>query len=62
MNRGRNTAIDEFKNSQNAVLFATGSMWEGVNIPGDVLFHLIIVKLPFPIPYPISDDSVQYFV
>ncbi|WP_207706823.1 ATP-dependent DNA helicase [Alkaliphilus pronyensis] len=55
MNRGRNTAIDEFKNSQNAVLFATGSMWEGVNIPGDVLSHLIIVKLPFPIPDPISD-------
>jgi len=55
MNRGRNTAIDEFKKSQNAVLFATGSMWEGVNIPGDVLSHLIIVKLPFPIPDPISD-------
>jgi ATP-dependent DNA helicase DinG len=55
MNRGRNTAIDEFKESQNAVLFATGSMWEGVNIPGDVLSHLIIVKLPFPIPNPISD-------
>lgn len=55
MNRGRNTAIDEFKESQNAVLFATGSMWEGVNIPGDVLSHLIIVKLPFPIPDPISD-------
>lgn len=46
MNRGRNTAIDEFKKSQKAVLFATGSMWEGVNIPGDVLSHLIIVKLP----------------
>ncbi|WP_202708647.1 ATP-dependent DNA helicase [Sporosalibacterium faouarense] len=55
MKRGRNTAIDEFKKSQNAVLFATGSMWEGVNIPGDVLSHLIIVKLPFPIPDPISD-------
>lgn len=38
-----------------AVLFATGSMWEGINIPGDVLSHLIIVKLPFPIPDPISD-------
>ncbi|MBF4692260.1 ATP-dependent DNA helicase [Fusibacter ferrireducens] len=55
MNRGRSATIDEFKQSQNSVLFATGSMWEGVNIPGDVLSHLIIVKLPFPIPDPISD-------
>lgn len=55
INRGRNTAIDEFKESQNAVLLATGSMWEGVNVPGDVLSHLIIVKLPFQIPDPISD-------
>jgi len=62
MNRGRNTAIDEFKESQNAVLFATGSMWEGVNIPGDVLSHLIIVKLPFPIPDPISDYEKSLYL
>lgn len=55
MSRGKNNSIDEFKHSRNAVLFATGSMWEGVNIPGDVLSHLIIVKLPFPIPDPISE-------
>lgn len=55
MSRGKNNSIDEFKQSRNAVLFATGSMWEGVNIPGDVLSHLIIVKLPFPIPDPISE-------
>ena len=55
MSRGKNNSIDEFKRSQNAVLFATGSMWEGVNIPGDILSHLIIVKLPFPIPDPISE-------
>lgn len=55
MNRGKNNAIDEFRKSQNGVLFATGSMWEGVNIPGDILSHLIIVKLPFPIPDPVSE-------
>jgi len=61
MSRGRNEAVNKFRNSGNGVLFATGSMWEGVNIPGDILSQLIIVKLPFPIPDPISDyESRQY--
>ncbi|WP_194703000.1 ATP-dependent DNA helicase [Fusibacter ferrireducens] len=55
MTRGRSDILDEFKASGNGVLFATGSMWEGVNIPGDILSHLIIVKLPFPIPDPFND-------
>lgn len=55
MSRGKNNSISDFKKGRNAVLFATGSIWEGVNIAGDILSHLIIVKLPFPIPDPISD-------
>lgn len=55
MSRGKSNAINEFKKTQNGVLFATGSAWEGVNIPGDLLSHLIVVKLPFPIPDPISE-------
>ena len=48
MSRLKNNAVEAFKKSSNAVLCATGSMWEGVNITGDTLSHLIIVKLPFP--------------
>jgi ATP-dependent DNA helicase DinG len=55
MSRGKKDAINKFKKTNNGVLFATGSAWEGVNIPGDLLSHLIIVKLPFPIPDPISE-------
>ncbi len=55
MTRGKKEAINQFKQSNNGVLFATGSAWEGINIPGDRLSHLIIVKLPFPIPDPISE-------
>jgi ATP-dependent DNA helicase DinG len=55
MSRGKKDAITEFKKTKNGVLFATGSAWEGVNIPGDLLTHLIIVKLPFPIPDPVSE-------
>lgn len=55
MNRGKSDVLDKFKQSGNGVLFATGSMWEGVNIPGDILSHLIIVKLPFPVPDPVTE-------
>lgn len=55
MNKSRGKEVATFKNSKGGVLFATGSMWEGINIQGDTLSHLIIVKLPFPIPDPISE-------
>jgi ATP-dependent DNA helicase DinG len=55
MSRGKKDSINKFKKTKNGVLFATGSAWEGINIPGDLLSHLIIVKLPFPIPDPISE-------
>jgi ATP-dependent DNA helicase DinG len=55
LERGGVNAIDRFKKSGNGVLFASGSMWEGIDIPGDALSMLIIVKLPFPVPDPIGD-------
>lgn len=55
MSRGKKGSINDFKATNKGVLFATGSAWEGINLPGDVLSHLIIVKLPFPIPDPISE-------
>ena len=53
-NRKDTNALERFKQSGNGVLFASGAMWEGVDIPGDVLSMLIIVKLPFAVPDPIS--------
>jgi len=47
--------IERFKQSGNGVLFAAGAMWEGIDIPGDALSMLIIVKLPFHAPDPISE-------
>ena len=49
MTRSNKTAIEDFKKSTNAVLFASGSMWEGVDCAGDALSSVIIVRLPFPI-------------
>ena len=53
--RGQNRSIQQFKQSGNGVLFAAGSCWEGIDFPGDMVSLLIIAKLPFPIPDPVSD-------
>lgn len=35
------------------VLLSTGSFWEGVNIKGDALSCLVVVRLPYPVPDPV---------
>ena len=53
--------IQKFKQSGNGVLFAAGSCWEGIDFPGDMVSLLIVAKLPFPIPDPVSDyERRQY--
>ena len=53
--------IRQFKQSSNGVLFAAGSCWEDIDFPGDMVSLLIIAKLPFPIPDPVSDyERRQY--
>lgn len=47
--------IRKFKNDEDSVLLATGSFWEGISIEGKPLSHLIIFRLPFPVPDPIID-------
>ena len=42
--------LEHFKNDPVSVLFATDSFWEGVDVPGESLSQVIIVKLPFPVP------------
>jgi ATP-dependent DNA helicase DinG len=42
--------VDWFKNTPNAVLFATSTFWEGVDVPGEALSCVIIDKLPFSSP------------
>jgi ATP-dependent DNA helicase DinG len=47
---GRMQMLDMFKRVGNGVLFGTSSFWEGVDVPGDALKHVIITKLPFEVP------------
>lgn len=42
--------IERFRETANAVLFATSSFWQGVDVRGDQLSCVIIDKLPFAVP------------
>jgi DNA polymerase-3 subunit epsilon/ATP-dependent DNA helicase DinG len=42
--------LESFKSTENAVLLGTRAFWEGVDVPGDALSVLAIVKLPFAVP------------
>jgi ATP-dependent DNA helicase DinG len=47
--RPRSRLLEEFR-AEPAVLFATQSFWEGVDVPGDALSLVIIDRLPFAPP------------
>ncbi len=48
--------LEKFRETPNAVLFATSSFWQGVDVRGDQLSCVIIDKLPFAVP---TDPIVQ---
>lgn len=52
----RQGLLKNFKTTKRAVLFGTDSFWEGVDVAGDALRCVIIVKLPFKVP---SEPIIQ---
>src|SRR6266568_2759543 len=46
----RSVLLDRFKNTTGAVLFATSSFWQGVDVPGEKLSCVIVDRLPFAVP------------
>jgi ATP-dependent DNA helicase DinG len=52
----RSRLLEAFRNKENAVLFATSSFWQGIDVKGDALSCVIVDKLPFQVP---SDPLVQ---
>ena len=46
----RSTLLEKFMGDVHSVLLATGSFWQGVDVPGEALSCLIIDKLPFASP------------
>jgi ATP-dependent DNA helicase DinG len=53
--RNQPKVLDTFRASDNGVLFATGSVWEGMDFPGDMVSSLVIARLPFAVPDALSD-------
>ncbi|MBB6449065.1 ATP-dependent DNA helicase DinG [Geomicrobium halophilum] len=50
----RSKLVKQFRNRERAVLLGTSTFWEGIDLPGDDVRALIIVRLPFAPP----DDPV----
>jgi len=46
----RTVLLKYFKAKTGSVLFGTDSFWQGVDVPGDALSNVIIVRLPFAVP------------
>ncbi len=46
----RQRLLREYRQAEKAVLLGTRSFWEGVDMPGDELRCLLIVRLPFAVP------------
>lgn len=52
----RQVLLNKFRKTKRSVLFGTDSFWEGVDVIGDALRCVIIVKLPFRVP---SEPIIQ---
>ena len=61
MRRNDPISSEAFRTSGNGVLFATGAAWEGLDFPGDMVSLLVVVRLPFPLPSPMSDYAKRKY-
>lgn len=53
---GRTAMLDAFRQHPRSVLLGAQSFWEGIDLPGDQLTTLVIVRLPFAPPsHPVTE-------
>jgi ATP-dependent DNA helicase DinG len=56
----RSTLIERFRTTPNAVLLATSSFWQGVDVVGEALSCVVIDRLPFAVPSdPITSARIE---
>ncbi len=56
----RTRMLELFKSGQKSVLFGTDSFWQGVDVPGEKLSNVILVRLPFAVPsHPLIQGRIE---
>ena len=56
----RSTLLEQFKSDESSVLFGTDSFWQGVDVPGEALSNVIILRLPFAVPnHPLVQGRIE---
>ena len=51
--------LNAFREDEHAVLLGTGSYWEGISVEGATLSNLVIFRLPFAVPDPITAQKEE---
>lgn len=56
----RHAMLEEFRADIDSVIFGTSSFWEGVDVQGEALSNVIVVKLPFSVPtHPVVEARIE---
>jgi ATP-dependent DNA helicase DinG len=56
----RHELLQEFKRDISSVLFGLDSFWQGIDVPGEALEHVIITRLPFTVPnHPLIESRIE---
>jgi len=56
----RHALLEAFRRDIHSVLFGLDSFWMGIDVPGEALEHVIIVRLPFAVPtHPLVEARLE---
>jgi ATP-dependent DNA helicase DinG len=56
----RSKMVEAFRSDVNSVIFGADSFWQGIDVPGEALSNVIIVRLPFSVPsHPLLEARLE---